>query len=56
MSKFINSRIKEFRKEVRSMTRFVEGKTFNQFPMVLFSIVILATVFMSAYLYVNVIK
>ena len=56
MSKFINSRIKEFRKEFRSMTNFFEGKTLNQFPILLFFIVFLATMLTMAYLYLNVIK
>jgi len=56
MAKFFTSRVKELKKETRQVKDFLNGKTVNEFPMILLTIIVIAFIFTSLYLYFNVLR
>jgi hypothetical protein len=56
MAKFFTSRVNELKKETRQVKDFLNGKTVNEFPMILLTIIVIAFIFTSLYLYFNVLR
>lgn len=56
MAKFFTSRVRELKKETRQIKNFMNGKTVNQFPIIMLSIVLFTFLFLSLYIYFNVIR
>ena len=56
MAKFFTSRVNELKKETRQVKDFLNGKTVNGFPMILLTIIVIAFIFTSLYLYFNVLR